>query len=200
MGGGCSNGMGRAQPIRLNSHASDHPSDDSRSDTTHAPRRSSSMATEKDAGKPVDRSRATRSHRSVTQAIVPRRTRSGGRPASSCYPRLPGGGTWVSHVRPDSGETWVKPMPDGGLGMRMRWLQPGHWIWRPANRGSHFKGWSQCEQKNLNSALSMGSSKPSPRQDATLDLSVQTQERGWERVRSLRQDGRRRCTREQASA
>ena len=35
-------------------------------------------------------------------------------------------GRWVSQVRPDSGSTCVKPLPGGGLGMRMRWLQAGH--------------------------------------------------------------------------
>jgi putative addiction module CopG family antidote len=38
---------------------------------------------------------------------------------------LPFGGC-VSHVRPNSGLTWVKPVPAGGLGMRMRCWQPGH--------------------------------------------------------------------------
>ncbi len=41
-------------------------------------------------------------------------------------------GTKVSQVRPASGSTWVKPVPAGGLGMRMRCWQAGHWIWRPA--------------------------------------------------------------------
>ena len=72
----------------------------------------------------------------------------------------------------------MKPMPAGGLGMRMRWLQPGHWIWRPAKRGSHFKGWSQCEQKNLNYEFTMTASKTSLPKDATLYLAPLTAERG----------------------
>jgi hypothetical protein len=35
-------------------------------------------------------------------------------------------GTWVSQVRPDSGATWVNPVPAGGLGMRMRCWHAGH--------------------------------------------------------------------------
>ena len=55
-------------------------------------------------------------------------------------------GTCVSQVWPDSGWTWVKPVPAGGLGMRMRCCRPDIESAGRRIAGSHFSGWSQWEQ------------------------------------------------------